>query len=344
MTFAPPTSTPQDDGTVKLDPRSQPYVATLTVATGDAEAIVRAPARVAFKDGAVSEVDTPIGGRITDVRVKLGDQVKAGDPLVTVTSPDAAAARAQLSAASAEHDAAAAELARQEHMKAAGVGVESDRLVAAAKLRETDAELARARTTAGLLGGGDGSSVVIRAPIAGTVIARAATVGSVAEPGGSALIELGDPSSVWIIADVFDRDVGGVRAGAAVDVELASQRAPLHGHVVSVGSAATASLRTVPVFVALDAPADVRPGMFARVAIKAPTGQAITLPAEAVLIKDGKDTIVYVKTAADRYTRRTVTVGTSIDGHVEIRDGLKAGEAVVIKGALLLDGSAEQML
>jgi cobalt-zinc-cadmium efflux system membrane fusion protein len=344
LTFSAPNSTPLPDGTVQLAVKSRPYVTTQAVTRGDSEAIVRAPARVAFKDGAVSEVDTPIGGRIAAVHVKLGDRVKAGDPLITVTSPDAAAARASYTAAVAEHDAAAAELARQDKMVKSGVGVDSERAAAMAHLREIDAELARARTTAGLLGGGDGSSVVIRAPIAGTVISRSATVGSVAEPGGASLLELGDPSSVWIIADVFDRDVGGVQVGAAVDVELASQRDLAHGHIVSVGSAATASLRTVPVFVSLDAPADVRPGLFARVAIKAPQGQAIAVPAEAVLIKDGRDYVVFVKTGDDIYARRPVKVGASIDGRVEIRDGLKVGDQVVIKGALLLDGAAEQML
>src|SRR5262249_5586818 len=100
-----------------------------------------------------------------------------------------------------------------------------------------------------------------------------------------------------------------------------------------------------PVFVMLDDAADARAGMFARASIKAPPGdKAIVLPAEAVLVKDGKSYVVYVKTGDDLFAPRPVQVGPSIDGKVEIVSGLAAGDQVVVKGALLLDNAAEQLL
>ena len=349
VAFSPPTSTPRSDGTVRLGVASRPYVVTEAVAFGDASPVVAAPARIAFRDGAVSQVNLPITGRVTAVHVRTGDRVVPGDPLVTVSSPDAAAARAQLAAATAEHDAAVQEAARQDAMGRSGVGVDSERVTAQSRLRQTEAELARAQTTAAILGGGGGPTVVVRAPIAGTVLARRATVGAVAQPGGDPLIEIGDPSSLWVVADVFERDLAEIHDGAAVDIQLPTRSAPVSGHVASVGSALTGAMRTAPVYIALDlalgAPgADLRAGMFARAAIKAPVDHTIVLPVEAVLIEDGKTYVVYVRTGDDLFVARKVEVGRSIDGVVEIVSGLAPGEHVVTAGALLLEGAAEQLL
>jgi membrane fusion protein, heavy metal efflux system len=348
VSFSPPTSTPRPDGTVRLAKQSRPYVVTEKVALGAASPVVLAPARIAFRDGAVSQVNLPVPGRVTAIHVKTGDRVKAGDPLVTISSPDAAAARAQLAAATAEHDAAVQEAARQDAMAKSGVGVDSERVTAQAHLRQSEAELARAQTTVTILGGGAGPTVVLRAPIDGTVIARHASVGAVAQPGGDPLIEIGNPSSLWVVADVFERDLAEVHDGAAVDIELPT-RAGAAGHVVSVGSALTGALRTAPVYIAFDeasgaAGAPVRAGMFARAAIKAPAGKTLVLPAEAVLIEDGKTYVVYVRVGDDLFAPRKVEVGRSIDGRVELLSGVAPGDEVVTRGALLIEGAAEQLM
>src|SRR3954471_22169374 len=122
VSFSPPTSTPRSDGTVRLDPQSRPYVGVEKGALGAASPVVLAPARIAFRDGAVAQVNLPIAGRILAIHVRTGDRVKAGASLVTISSPDAAAARAQLAAATAEHDAAVQESARQDAMARSGVG------------------------------------------------------------------------------------------------------------------------------------------------------------------------------------------------------------------------------
>jgi cobalt-zinc-cadmium efflux system membrane fusion protein len=342
--FSPAPAVANADATVHVGEKSRPYVTTQAVAFEQSASVVRAPARVAFRDGAVSQLNLPVPGRVTIVHVKTGDKVKAGDPLITLTSPDAAAARAAFAAAQAEHDAAKREVARQEQMATTGVGVDSERSAAQAKLRQSEAELARAQTTAGILGGGGGSLIVLRAPIDGTVIARSATVGSAAEPGGEPLIEIGNPSAVWVVAEVFERDLAQVHEGAQVDVAVSTGET-LHGHVASVSSALSGSSRTASVYVALDGDAaGLRSGMFARATIQAPAGQAIVLPAEAVLVKDGKHYVVFVEREPGTYAPRDVTVGRSVDGKVQVLTGLAPGEKVVVKGALLLDTAAEQLL
>jgi cobalt-zinc-cadmium efflux system membrane fusion protein len=344
--FMPATSVANNDQSVSISEKSRPYVATQVVALEASAPVVRAPAKVAFRDGAVSQINLPVPGRVTAVHVKTGDKVKAGDPLITVTSPEAAAARASFAAAQAEADAARKEVARQDQMATSGVGIDSERVAAQAKLRQVEAELARAQTTSGLLGGGGGSTIVLRAPMDGTVISRRASVGSAVEPGGDPLIEIGNPSALWVIADVFDRDLVQVHDGADVDIELSADDKPLHGKVVTVGSTLSGTTRTAPVYITIEGDqASLRSGMFARATIKAQTGQTITLPAEAVLVKDGKKYIVYVRQGnADKFLPREVTVGRSVDATVQVMSGLTPGDQVVVKGALLLDTQAEQLL
>lgn len=342
---APAIASPQPDGTVRLEPGSRSYVTSTRVVLGAETPVVRAPARLAFRDGAVAQINMPVAGRVTAVHVKTGDKVAVGTPLLTVSSPEAAATRASLAGARAEHDVAVGELARQDRMATGGVGVESERAAVAARVRQTEVELARAQSTAAILGGGGGSTVVLTSPIDGIVISRRATVGSVAQPGGEPLLELGNPSSLWVIADVFERDLGEVHEGAAVAVELSTRTTPVPGKVVSVGQALTGSLRTAPVYITLDADEPgVRAGMFARAVISLPAAHSIVLPSEAVLIKDGKTTIAYVKKGEGQYVARPIEVGPSIGGKVQVLSGLVAGDEVVTKGALLLDGAAEQLL
>jgi len=99
------------------------------------------------------------------------------------------------------------------------------------------------------------------------------------------------------------------------------------------------------VYIALDAGIEgIRSGMFARATIKATSGQAIVRPAESILIKDGKESVVYVQKDDLTYERRTVTVGQHVGGRIQITSGLAPGDRIVVKGALLLDGAAEQLL
>jgi cobalt-zinc-cadmium efflux system membrane fusion protein len=338
----PPIAAPHADGSVRIATGSRAYVTTKPLSLEDSSPVIRAPARVAFRDGAVSQVGMPVAGRVTAILVKTGDHVKQGDPLVTLLSPDAAVTRSAVATAAAEHDVAL----KEDAMAKTGVGIETERAAAQARLRQSEVELSRTQTTAGLLGGGGGPSVTLRAPVDGTVIARHAVVGAVVQPGGDPLIELGNPNALWVIADVFERDLPQVVEGAAVDIELSSHSgAPVKGTVTMIGSALTGSLRTAPVYITLDAPpTDLRAGMFARAAVKMVAGKSLVLPSEAVLIKNGKTYVVYVRTGEDTFAPHEVKIGPSVDGRVQVLSGVAVGDQVVIKGALLLDGAAEQLL
>jgi len=223
------------------------------------------------------------------------------------------------------------------------VGVEKDTIAAETHLQEVQAELAKVEADAAFVGTGTGTRVDLRSPLAGTVITRKANVGLAVQKGADPIVEIGDPSATLIVADVFERDLPLLHEGAHARIELPSLQAPLQGHVVKIGSVVATGLRTASVRITLDSHADLRPGMYGRAQIQTFDGR-ISVPTEAVLIKDGKESVVYVEKDPLTFERRTVSVAQPVGGRVQITSGLAPGDKVVVKGALLLDGSAEQLL
>lgn len=338
---APPA---RQEGILQIPEASRPFVSVTPVSADPGGALLQAPARVAFRDGALSRLGAPLAGRVVSVQVRTGDRVKPGDALVTLDCPEAATARTAVVTATAALREAQLAFERERRMLEQGVGIERERLAAETRLAEIQAELARAQASASFLGAGNGNLVVLRAPLAGTVLTRNTSVGAAVQPGGEALVEVGDPSELWVVAEVFERDVPLVREGARVKVELPSLHEPLEGKVSSVGTLITSGMRTAPVRITLDSiGANLRPGMFGRVRIESPD-VGVTLPAEAVLIRNGKESVVYVQKDSLTFERRPVVVAHSVEGRVQVVSGIAPGEQVVTRGALLLDGAADQLL
>lgn len=332
------------DGSVRLPGASLKYLTLETVRTDGDALEIRVPARVEFKDGAASHVGAPVAGRVVSLAVKSGERVRAGQPLLTLASPDAAAARTAVASARAALSEARAALDRQDRMMKEGVGVERDRMEAGFRLSQAQAEADRAEATATLVGEGTGADLVIRAPIAGTVIDVKTSVGAAVAPGGEPLLDLGDPDAVWIVADVTDHDLPLIHEGAESEITLNAAPVPLRARVVSIGAVVDPALRTAPVRLALNTQTSgLHPGTFgsARLSIASP---GATLPAEAVLLRGGKDWVVYVAKGDDTFERRTIVAGRPSGGRVQVISGLRPGDRVVVRGALLLDGSAEQLL
>ena len=343
----PPRDVPEppQDGLVHIREGSRPFIATETVSGARGGDSVAAPARVEFRDGAVSQLGAPLDGRIVKVNVQIGQRVSEGDPLLALDCPDAAEMRAAVESQTASLREARSALDRQNRMLQEGVGTERDRIAADTRVSELEAELSRVQADVAFVGMGTGTGVVLRSPIGGIVISRRASVGMTVQKGSEPIVEIGDPSAIWIVADVFERDLPILHEAARVHVQLSSLDGMLDGHVTSIGSVVATGLRTAPVRIAVEhPPVTLRPGMYGRVQIDG-TATNLTLPTEAILIKDGKESFVYVEKDPLTYARRPVVVAQHAeDGRVRIVSGISPGDKVVVRGALLLDGSADQLL
>ncbi|TDF30567.1 efflux RND transporter periplasmic adaptor subunit [Delftia tsuruhatensis] len=340
----PAAQAPAPAGVVRVKPESLKMLDIAAVADPQGTQMAWAPARVTFAEDRVATVSVPLAARVVSVRAHVGDIVKAGDELATLVSPEALRVRYEVEAARSAHDVATVEVRRQQTMVDKGVGVEVDLRAAQAKLRESAQELARAQGTSALLGQGGGDRLVLRAPRFGVVAERKAVVGASVEPSGE-LFLIGDPSAMNVVADVFESDLPGIRLGSAVQVDVPQLPKPLTGTVRHLGATLDKESRRASVIVQLDAQNPVlRSGMQARVGLQVSNEHEMLIPVTAVLIKDESRSIVFVQTGELQFEARTVVLGRPSRGMVPVVSGLKSGEKIVVRGGLLLDGAASQLL
>jgi cobalt-zinc-cadmium efflux system membrane fusion protein len=148
-----------------------------------------------------------------------------------------------------------------------------------------------------------------------------------------------------VVAQVPESDLRRIAVGQEATVELPALVTRVAGKVESFSPRVEAESRRAQVYFALaKAPEGMRAGMLAQVALRVGAESGIALPVSAILIKDGKRRIVYVERPDGAFEPREVQTGHVRDGQVVILQGLKAGEKVVVRGALLLDTQAEQLL
>ncbi|MEP6789533.1 MAG: efflux RND transporter periplasmic adaptor subunit, partial [Acidobacteriota bacterium] len=182
-----------------------------------------------------------------------------------------------------------------------------------------------------------GSSIfALTAPISGIVVERNATVGATVGSDAN-LFKIIDLSSVWIDANVFEKDLERVRLGQAVKVTVpAFPESTFYGKVTLVLSVVDPDTRTVKVRTEVpNRDGRLKPDMFANVEIVTASHEtAITVPLAAVL-DDGGKSVVFVADG-NEYKKKEVTLGVKSDDRVEIVEGLQVGDKVVVKGNYLL--------
>jgi cobalt-zinc-cadmium efflux system membrane fusion protein len=319
----------------------QGFVKTDRVGDGSGGFGLPLPGRVSFEAQGLAAIDTPVSARIVAINARPGEQVRRGDPLVTLVGAEVAGTRSDVTQARARLAAAEDMLRRQTEMVRRGVGTEVERFGAETAASEARAEYARATRASALIGTGDGGSFTLRSPVAGTILSLKAAVGSMADVGGDPIMEVGDPSRLWIVADAAEGDLPGVRPGMEAQVTVAGVTVP--ARIDGIGSQIDSDQRRIPIYLRLkNPPAAMTAGMLADVRL--PGSAAITVPTDAVLVKDGGERVVYVRDAKGGATPRPVRIGTSRGGRIVILSGLKPGETIITHGALLLDSSASQQL
>ena len=329
---------------IKISDASRPYITVTTISPETHTATVQAPSRVEFRAKALSTVGAVVSGRLGKIAVQVGDPVKAGAPLATLESTEAAQMRSDVSRTKDELLRAEDNARRQEAMLKSGVGLEIERNEANIMLLEARTDYERSVQATQLLGSGTDQSVILRAPIDGVVLRVNASIGT-AVSAGTILFELGEPGALWIVADVFENDLPLIEKGAKVELQITTLSKPVTGHVAAVSAAMQADLRRGAVYIELDnANLPLKPGMFARAMIEVAGPKRIVLPTSAVLIKDKNQTVVYIETSDGVFEPRDVVIGQARDGFVPIFEGLNAGERVVTSGTLLLDSEASMLL
>lgn len=341
---SPPHPTLHRPSVVHPRPESLPHLKVEVIEPQTFASMISAPARVDFRAKAVSSAGTVVAGRVSKVYVQIGDRVKAGAPLATIASVEAAQMRADFDRARAELAHAEDRYRRQLEMQRTGVGLDIERIEAQTLLSEARADFDRSRDYLNLLGEGKAETVTVRASSDSTVLRTHIAAGT-AVAAGAALFDLGEPSALWVVADVFEKDLLVVEKGAQVSIHVGSLQQPVPGRVVAESVTIQTGMRRAEVFIEPTKPEpSLRPGMFARAYIEAAGPRRIVLPTSAVLIKGGRQNIVYVEAEPGVFEERPVLVGPAREGMTPVLEGLAGGERVVVSGALLLDAEAALLL
>jgi cobalt-zinc-cadmium efflux system membrane fusion protein len=210
------------------------------------------------------------------------------------------------------------------------------------------AEMARALETLHFLGYKETDTtglVAIRSPIPGVVLDVSTASGELQRSLDNAtpMATIANINDVWILADLYPRDVQAVRRGQPVEIHVSGYPdSTFHGVVDNISDAVDPQTLTLKVRVVLPNPHhQLKPQMYATVAVMNQNRKAIVVPATAV-IRDGVSTYVYVQTGENKYEHRDVRVGEAHDTTVEITSGLHDGERVVSTGAELLRGAGSE--
>jgi RND family efflux transporter MFP subunit len=297
-----------------------------------------------------------VGGRVVRVSAQLGDHVRKGAPLAAIYSPELAEARTKYITAQAMLEAHDRERQRTERLVEIGAASRQELERVHAEHAAQTAEVESARSRLQLLGAdpgpaapsnaADAATTTVRAPIDGVVTERGANVGLNVDPTMK-LFTIVDLSSVWIVGEVYERDLQRVREGTPARIVMAGEPGrPLDGRVSFIEPQLSAATRTARVRVEVANPrGDLRLGMYADVVIAAPdAAPVLTVPREAVQ-NVGDRQVVYVSVPGDRtkFLERDARLGRVLGDQVEVLGGLSAGDSVVSSGSFFLRAEAERL-
>ena len=311
--------------------------------------------KVTYDDLLVSHEISPVTGRVVRIDAQPGQRVKKGASLAVIESPDVGTAFSDLAKAHADLEAAERDYKRQKELFDAHAASQKDYEQSLDNYQKSKAELLRAQKKAQLLSKGGGADSVtqeytLRAHIDGEVVSRNLSPGMEVQgqySQGSAveLFTVGELDHVWVLADVFEMDLGRVKMGARVTVRVVTY--PNHifeGKVDLVSGTLDPNTRTAKVRCTIANPDRLlKPEMYATVSISVAERKALAIPRSAML-RLGDQTVVFVQmgTAPNgliRFERRPVAVDEDEGGdYLPVTHGLERGEKIVTAGAILLAG------
>jgi len=281
-----------------------------------------------------------LGGRLSELKVSLGDRVAAGQVLAVIDSPDLAQAYDDDEKAVDTLVLAEKTLKRQQQQQQ--IGVASDHDLDQAKSDYNQALAERNRTEARLKDLGaqsaDRHRLVVRAPVAGSVTTLTVAQGAMINDPTQPLLTLSDLSVVWVTALVPEANLGEVSKGQAAEVALDAYPGKVWpGKVTFVADVVEPDSRRDKVRIAFaNSDMALKPNMFATVTLKGAEKAQVLVPTSALLMNNDRTT-VFVATGDWTFERRVVELSLEEGLEVAISSGVKPGEQVVVKGGILLN-------
>jgi membrane fusion protein, heavy metal efflux system len=305
-----------------------------------------------FDEDMATQVFTPYQGRIIALYASIGDDVKKGQTLFTIDSPDLLQAESTLIAAVGVMDLTTRNLARLRELYKTFAVSQRDLDQGISDQQTAEGNLRAARDAVRIFGKSDTEidkivadrladpTLVVPSPIDGRVTARSAAPGLLVQPGNApAPFTVADINVMWMLADVPEVDSPAFRLGQPVAVKVnAFPDRVFDGKITTIGANVDPNTRRVLVRSEINDPRhELRSGMFATFVIS--TGAPRRSPAVplAGVVREGDGTqSVWVTADRRKFTKHTVQIGDQREGYRQILDGVKVGELAATEGAIFL--------
>jgi cobalt-zinc-cadmium efflux system membrane fusion protein len=338
-------------GNVTLTAAQRRNVRLYTVQASRFHKMIEATGVVDFDNDQATTVLAPFSGPVSRLLVSLGAEVKKGDPLAEVDSPDFATAIGayRKALATAKTDRRLADLDK-DLIQHQGV---SEREAAQAETDAVNAEADRDAAMQALVSLNvqpqaiddirEGRPIsrpagAIRSPIAGTVVEKLITPGELLEAGTTPCFTVANLSRVWVMAQVFGSDLASVSVGDSAEVATGIDSKNFSGRVDNISALVDPDTRSVVVRVVVDNPGNfLKKRMYVRAVIQAHQESAgLLVPVSSVLHDDENLPFVYVAAADGGFARQPVTLGYRAGDQYDIAAGLKTGDEIVVDGGIFV--------
>jgi cobalt-zinc-cadmium efflux system membrane fusion protein len=309
--------------------------------------VLRLSGNVSYNAFKTTPVITQVGGPVSRILAVPGEHVHAGQPLLTVSSPDYSLLRASYLKARNVYRVADKNFARAQDLYAHNAIAERDLLQAESDRNEAQADLDASEQGLKILGipkpdelekMASSPEIPLLSPISGVVTERDVAPGQLLQAGTTQAFVVSDMRTVWILANVYQGDLAYVKVGDTVSVTTDSYPDIFHGKISFVSPALDPNTRTLQARIEVENAGDkLKNNMYCVATVTAGAIQnAISVPDAAVLRDDENQPFVYVANSSNQFGRRQVEIGQSQGGQTQILKGLAAGEKVVGDGSLFL--------
>ena len=308
---------------------------------------LRLTGAVAYDSFHTTPVITQVSGLVSRIAVVPGQKVTLREPMLYVASPDYSQLRTNYLKAKDAYALAQKAYARAQDLYQHHAMAEQALEQASSAEVQAGGDLVAAQAALKVMGVTDPDELVkapasfevpVKAPISGLVVEQDVAVGQLIQPGSTQCYMISDTSNVWVLVNVYQKDLPYVRVGDAVTIQTDSYPNAFHGRISYIAASLDPTTRTLQARIDTPNPGDkLKKDMYVTATVQAGSiPNAITVPDAAVLRDSENQPFVYAMTSSSQFGRRTVTLGESLNGQTEITSGVKAGDQIIGNGSLFL--------
>jgi membrane fusion protein, heavy metal efflux system len=322
------------------------HVQVVTVQASPLPRVLRLTGSVAYNNFETTPVITQVGGPVSRILVSPGEVVRVGQVLLEVASPDYAQDRTNYLKARDALSLTEKSYVRAQDLYAHGANAQADLEQAESTRNQARADLQAAEQALkvlgvspdALVGRPSSAQIPLLAPIGGEIVERLVSPGQVLQAGATQCFTISNMKTVWVLANVYQQDLGYVRVGDQVEISTDAYPDIFRGRISYIAPAVDPTTRTLQVRIVTNNPEEkLKRDMYVTATVRAAAIlHAITVPDASVLRNAENQPFVYAAMGPNQFGERLVAIGESQGGRTQILSGLREGEQVAADGSLFL--------